>query len=276
MIESARTSESTVPVQDEHVPALPSSLNLERRGQVAVLTLAREHKRNALDDTTILGLETFFCSPPEWARVVVIRGEGNDFSAGLDLSELRQHDLLESLTHSRMWHRAFTAIEFGRLPVVAVLNGAVIGGGLELAASAHVRVAEPSAFFALPEGQRGLFVGGGGSVRLPRLIGAARMTDMMLTGRVVRGDEAERVGLAQYTAPEGEGLTKALELAESMAQVSPITTIAVLQALPRIADADRDTGLFMEALVASAASSSPEAQDLMAEFLAGRATKVGR
>lgn len=276
MIESASTSESPVPAQEEHAPALPSSLQLERRGPVAVLTLARQHKRNALDDATVLGLEAFFCSPPEWARAVVLRGEGKHFSAGLDLNELRRRDLLESLTHSRMWHRAFSAIEFGSLPVIAVLSGAVIGGGLELAASAHIRVAEPSAFFALPEGQRGLFVGGGGAVRLPRLIGAAKMADMMLTGRVLRGDEAEGVGLVQYTVAEGDGFAKALELAEAVAQVSPITTLAVLHALPRIADSDRDTGLFMEALVASAASSSHEAQHLMAEFLEGRAKKVGR
>ena len=93
-----------------------------------------------------------------------------------------------------MWHRAFERIERGRVPVVAVLKGAVVGGGLELAAAAHIRVAEPSAFYALPEGQRGLFVGGGASVRVPRLIGAHRMADMMLTGRVLDADEGHAAG----------------------------------------------------------------------------------
>lgn len=255
---------------------LPSSLRLERHDLVAVLTLDRHYKRNALDDATVLGLEAFFTNPPQWARAVVLQGDGEHFSAGLDLSELKQRNHLESLQHSRMWHRAFAAIELGRLPVVAVLTGAVIGGGLELAAATHVRVAEPSAFFALPEGQRGLFVGGGGAVRLPRLIGASRMADMMLTGRVYRGQDAECLGFAQYVAAEGEGLATALGLAESMARVSPITTMAVIQALPRIANADRDTGFFMEALMASAASSSPEAQRLMMEFLDGRGEKVRR
>src|SRR4029453_4143341 len=85
--------------------------------------------------------------------------------------------------HSMMWHRALGRIERGELPVVVVLKGAVIGGGLELASAAHIRVAESSAFYALPEGQHGLFVGGGGSVRVPRLIGAHRMADMMVTVR---------------------------------------------------------------------------------------------
>ena len=255
---------------------LPDSLRVEQRDATAVVTIERPHKRNALDDATVLGLEQLFLHPPTWARAAVLRGQGGHFSAGLDLGELRERDLLESLTHSRMWHRAFSAIEMGTLPVVSVLTGAVIGGGLELAAATHVRVAEASAFFALPEGQRGLFVGGGGSVRLPRLIGVARMADMMLTGRVHAGADAEQLGLAQYSVADSEGLDTALGIAEAMARVAPLTTVAVLQALPRIADTDRDTGYFMEALVAAASSSSPEAQERMAEFLAGRTAKVGR
>jgi hypothetical protein len=73
-----------------------------------------------------------------------------------------------------MWHAAFERIAYGRVPVVVVLHGAVVGGGLELASACHIRVAEPSAFYALPEGSRGLFVGGGGSARISRLIGVAR------------------------------------------------------------------------------------------------------
>ena len=97
-----------------------------------------------------------------------------------------------AVNHSRAWQRCFEKIEFGPAPVVAVLKGAVIGGGLELAAAAHIRVSEPTAYYALPEGQRGIFVGGGGSVRLPRLIGVARMADMMLTGRVYAARKARR------------------------------------------------------------------------------------
>ena len=91
----------------------------------------------------------------------------------------------------------------------------MIGGGLELACAAHIRVAEPSAYFALPEGQRGIFVGGGGSVRLPRLIGVARMTDMMLTGRVYSATEGASYGFAQYLTEEGGALAKAMELADT-------------------------------------------------------------
>src|SRR5947199_18746 len=104
-----------------------------------------------------------------------------------------------------------------------VLHGAVVGGGLELAAACHVRVAEESAFYGLPEGQRGLFVGGGGSARVPRLIGVARMTDMMLTGRVYDASEGLAIGISQYLVDAGQGLAKAFELAGRIAANAPLS-----------------------------------------------------
>lgn len=256
---------------------LPASLELRREGragEVAVLTLARPGKRNALDDATIEALGRFFEEPPPGVKVVVLDAEGDHFSAGLDLSELAERDAVEGLHHSRMWHRAFGRIESGRVPVIAVLKGAVVGGGLELAAAAHLRVAEDSAFFALPEGQRGLFVGGGASVRVPRLIGAHRMADLMLTGRVLGAIEAEQHGLVHYRVAAGAGLDRALELAERVASNSAVTNYAVLHALPQIAASAPEAGLLMESLMAAVAQSSVEAKERMADFLAGRAAKV--
>jgi enoyl-CoA hydratase/carnithine racemase len=255
-------------------PLLPPSLRLELLGDIAVLRLARPEKRNALDDTTVLGLETFFGAPPQGVKAVVLDAVGDHFSAGLDLSELTERDAFEGMEHSMMWHRAFERLERGRVPVVAVLKGAVVGGGLELAAAAHIRVAEPSAFYALPEGQRGLFVGGGGSVRVPRLIGAHRMADMMLTGRVLDADEGHAAGLSHYRVENG--LEHALELARKIADNSPMTNFAVLQALPRIAEANPAEGYLMEALMAAVASGSSEAKERMQAFLEKRAGKVGR
>jgi len=255
-------------------PTLPKSLKVEQRGAVAILTLARPEKRNALNDTTVLGLETFFTTLPTAVKAVVLNAEGKHFSAGLDLSELVERDVLEGVQHSMMWHRAFARIESGSIPVIAVLKGAVIGGGLELASATHLRVAEPSAFYALPEGQHGLFVGGGGSVRVPRLIGAHRMADMMLTGRVLSAQEGQDAGISHYLTGAGEGLTKALELARKIATNSPVTNFAVLQALPRIAQANPAEGFLMESLMAAVAGGSDEAKTRMRAFLEGRAAKV--
>src|ERR1700752_5351435 len=194
--------------------ARPSDLlKIEQKGAVLTVGLTRPAKRNALKDGIILAIGEAFADLPDGVGAVVIHGVGDHFSSGLDLSELTEQDATDGLRHSQMWHRVFDRIQYSRVPVIAALQGAVIGGGLELACAAHIRVAEPSAYFALPEGKRGIFVGGGGSVRLPRLIGVARMTDMMLTGRVYSATEGSSYGFAQYLVEEGGALKKALELA---------------------------------------------------------------
>jgi enoyl-CoA hydratase/carnithine racemase len=250
------------------------SLVVERRGAVLTIGVDRAHKRNAIDDATIAALERVVSDLPDDVRAIVLHGLGPNFSAGLDLNGIGDRDVAAAIEHSRAWHRCFEKIEFGRVPVVAVLKGAVIGGGLELAAATHVRVSEPSAYYALPEGQRGIFVGGGGSVRLPRLIGVARMADMMLTGRVYRAEEGAQVGFAQYLVGEGEGFAKALTLAETMAANAPLTNFAVIQALPRIADSDPRVGYLMESLMAAAAQSDGEAKARVRAFLDKRAAKT--
>jgi len=249
-------------------------LRTEAQGPVLHLRLNRADKRNALSDELIAQLHTAFVNLPAETRCVVLSGEGEHFCAGLDLSELTQRSVAEGIVHSRSWHAAFDQIQFGRVPVVAVLHGAVVGGGLELASAAHVRVAERSTFYALPEGQRGLFVGGGGAARVPRLIGAARMADMMLTGRVLSAEEGERVGLSTYLVGEGAGLAKAFELAERIAANAPLSNFAVMQALPRIADMPQAEGLFVESLMAAIAQGDEAAKQRMQAFLEGKAGKV--
>jgi len=253
---------------------LPPSLVAEQHGDVAVLRLNRAHKRNALDDETVYGLDAFFSAVPAGIGAVLLTGEGDNFSAGLDLSELTERDVTQGIAHSSMWHRTFEKIQFGKVPVVAVLHGAVVGGGLELAAAAHVRVAERSAYYALPEGSRGIYVGGGGSVRLPRLIGVARMMDMMLTGRTYSAEEGQTMGLTTYLVEPGKGFAKGLELAQRIAANAPLTNFAVLQALPRIAESDPAAGYAMEALISAIAQADPQAKARLKDFLEKRGPKV--
>lgn len=175
-----------------------------------------------------------------------------------------------------MWHAAFERVQFGAVPVIAVLHGAVIGGGLELAAAAHIRVAEDSAFYGLPEGQRGLFVGGGGSARLSRLIGVASMSDMMLTGRVLSSQEGHQAGISQYLTASGKGMEKALELAATIAKNTQMTNYGVTQVLPRIADQSIQDGMVTEALMAAVASSDPDTRGRLTAFLDLKMNKVQR
>ncbi len=249
-------------------------LRIESDEAVVHIRLMRPAKRNALNDALVAQLHTAFVNLPASARAVVLSGDGDHFCAGLDLSELGERSVAEGIHHSRSWHAAFEQVQFGRVPVVAVLHGAVVGGGLELAASAHVRVAEDSTFYGLPEGQRGLFVGGGGSARIPRLIGVARMADMMLTGRVHDAAEGQAIGLSQYLVEAGAGLAKAFELAKKIAANAPLSNYAVMHALPRIADMSQEQGLFAESLMAAIAQGDDAAKSRVRDFLDGKAGKV--
>ena len=249
-------------------------LRIEFDGPVALVRLNRPFKRNAINDELIAQIHTAFINLPDDLRAVVLSGEGEHFCAGLDLSALSERDVAGGIAHSRGWHAAFDQMQFGRVPVVAVLHGAVVGGGLELASAAHVRVAERTTFYSLPEGQRGLFVGGGGSARIPRLIGVARMADMMLTGRVLDAEEGRQAGLSTYLAEPGQGLALGIELAKKMATHAPLSNFAVMHALPRIADMPQSEGLFVESLMAAIAQGDEAAKSRMRDFLEGRAQKV--
>ena len=244
------------------------------QNEVGVIRLTRGAKRNALNDGLILSLRDLFEKMPKSVRAAVIDGEGDHFCAGLDLSELQERDASQGVFHSRMWHAALECVQYGPVPVIAALHGAVVGGGLELASACHIRVADDTTFYALPEGTRGIFVGGGGAVRIPRLIGTARMTDMMLTGRVYNAQDGERIGMAQYLVPEGKAFEKALELATRIAGNAPMTNYALTHVLPRIADQPADQGFMTEAMMAAIAQSAPEAKDRVRAFLEGRAAKV--
>jgi enoyl-CoA hydratase/carnithine racemase len=143
-----------------------------------------------------------------------------------------------------------------------------------LACACHIRVADDTTYFALPESSRGIFVGGGGAVRIPRLIGTARMVDMMLTGRVYSAEEGERIGFANYLVPKGGAFAKALELAQKVARNAALTNYAITHVLPRIAEAPGDQGFITEAMMAGITQSAPEAKNFMRAFLEGRAAKV--
>lgn len=250
-------------------------VTLDVQGDVALIGLNRPAKRNAISDALLAALDAAVNQAQRSARCLVVHGHGPCFSAGLDLAEHKARTAEEVFRHSRGWHRVFRAIREGDVPAIAAIHGACVGGGLELAAACHIRVADGTAFFALPEGTRGIFVGGGASVHVARLLGAARMADMMLTGRALDAAAAEHAGLVTYVEPGGGALAKARELAGKVAQAAPLTVLGVLQALPRIQDMAEEDGLFVESLVAALAQTGPEAQARLAAFLEKRGPKAG-
>jgi (methylthio)acryloyl-CoA hydratase len=186
-----------------------SLVTYERRGDVAVIGLNRPEKRNAVSDQVVEALADAVARASSEAKAAVIHGHGPHFCAGLDLAEHVEKPLIDAVQSSRRWHRVFERIERGTIPFVSALHGAVVGGGLRTRRVDAYPRGRAFGVLRAARGQRGIFVGGGGSVRAARLMGAARMGDLMLTGRVVDAAEAERWGIVQLSCrPEGEALTR--------------------------------------------------------------------
>jgi enoyl-CoA hydratase/carnithine racemase len=171
------------------------------------------------------------------------------------------------------WHEAFNKIEYSGIPVIAALKGAVVGGGLELASAAHIRVADQGTYFALPEGQRGLFTGGGATIRVADLVGKARMIDMMLTGRIYKGREAVDVGLCQYLI-EGDSEDKAMALARAAVQNPPLSNFAICSAISHLQNMSALDASYAEAVVAGIVNTQPASRERLAAFANKTAPRV--
>ena len=234
---------------------------------VYTITLNRPGKRNAVSDRLLEAIDKAFQSAPEDTRAIILAGEGKHFCAGLDLAEHQHREPFGVMLHSQGWHKIFHRIQHGGIPVIAAMQGAVIGGGLELATATHVRVAEPSTIYQLPEGRHGIFVGGGASVRVARIIGQGRMCEMMLTGRIYDAAEGQRLGLSHYLVGEGESLAKAQELAKRIAENSHMANWAMVTAIARITNMATDDGFYVESLTAALTQTSPEVVERIGHFL---------
>ncbi len=249
----------------------------ELEGPVALIGLNRLDKRNAISDAVINALLAAVQRAHEEANVAILHGHGSNVCAGRDLSEaLARASGKVALPRKRKrhnWHMVFNEIERGPIPFVAALHGAVVGGGLEMACAAHIRVCDDTAFFGLPEGQRGIFVGGGGTVRIQRIVGTAVMTDMMLTGRLLNAAEGLQEHIVRYVVGAGQALAKSRGLALRIAQNTIETNWKIVNVLPRIQDLSHDDGLFVEQLN-SAMARPPEVAQRLREFVEGKAAPL--
>jgi (methylthio)acryloyl-CoA hydratase len=252
------------------IAALPFEyIKVEFDGMIAIVTLNRAAKRNALDIVFIEELYSLFHAiEGSEVRAVVIAAEGDHFCAGLDLVEHHRENrsATDFMFICRRWHAAFDRIQHCGVPVIGALKGAVVGGGLELASSFHIRVADETTYFALPEGQRGIFTGGGATVRVARMVGEARMVDMMLTGRVYSGQEAVSVGLCQYLESRDNCLPKAVDIAKRAAENPPLSNFAITSAIARIGNMPATDGLFAEAFIAGITNTQEASKERLAAF----------
>jgi (methylthio)acryloyl-CoA hydratase len=245
-------------------------------GEIALVGLNRPDKRNCFNPIMMKQMRAAIERAGQEAKCGIIFGHGDNFSAGLDLRWAAQNwkeGRSQRLPFPFNRNNYFEEMARGHIPFIAALHGATLGGGLETAAAAHIRVADETAFFGLPEGTRGIFIGGGGSVRVARLIGFARMQDMMLTGRVLSAEQAERYGIVQYIVPKGGHLAKAKELALKICTNAPLSNFAITNSLPRLQDMSYDDGLFFERMVAEY-TRSPESITRLNQFLDKTAPRV--
>lgn len=203
-----------------------TSLLVERRDNgIIIITINRPERRNALDRPTLAAGRTLIrdIHYDRSARVLIVTGTGDKaFCAGADLKEREHMTMVEVRQYIRYIRDTFTEMESLPIPVIAAINGVSMGGGTEMALACDLRIASPNAKIALNETSLAIIPGGGGTVRLPRLIGRGRAKDMIMTARWVEAEEALAIGLVNRIAPKGKLMEIAIEVAEQIIRNGPI------------------------------------------------------
>lgn len=256
-------------------PQTYETITVERRGvqdRVAVITINRPEKRNALTIKTreegARALDEL--AADESCRVVVFTGAGDkSFIAGADISEFA--DQTAVMQREVMLGRSlFTAVDTFPKPVIAMINGYCLGGGCELALSCDIRLASETATFGQPEINLGIIPGGGGTQRLTRLVGEGKAMELILTGEIIDAKTAYSIGLVNMVYPASELEAKTLELANRIAEKSPIALRMAKEAVKTAARANLDEGLRREIDLFAICFSSEDKNEGVQAFLEKR------
>jgi len=249
------------------------NLQIESRGAVTILLVNRPDVLNALNRETLGEIEAaaraFVADDAQRALVVTGAGE-KSFISGADINELAVLDPRGAEDISRFGQRVFDVLEGSHKPVIAAVNGYAFGGGCELALACHVRLASENALFGLPEVSLGIIPGYGGTQRLPRLIGTGRALEIILSGRRVKADEAERIGLVNRVVPREQLLEEAVKLAEAMLKNGPLAVAAALEAVRRGLQLPQDAGLRLESSLFGILTASEDMHEGLKAFLEKR------
>ena len=241
---------------------------------IAVITVDRQEALNALNQDVLIELSLAFEAAEANAavRALVVTGAGRAFVAGADIGAMRDlSDAFGGRELSLLGQDVFGALAALPFPTVAAINGFALGGGLELALAADLRVASPTAKLGLPEVGLGLIPGYGGTQRLPRLIGQGRAFDLIMTGRHVGAEEALQLGLVNRVVDDA--VAGALELARAAAKNSPLAIGLAKEAVVRGLDVTLSQGLEIEADLFGLASTSNDMREGTAAFIEKRAAK---
>jgi enoyl-CoA hydratase len=249
-------------------------LRYELDGDIAVVTIDRQSALNALDQDLLMELALAFeiAEADANVRALVLTGAGRAFVAGADIAALKQlRDAFGGREAALSGQDVTSTLAALPFPTVAAINGFALGGGLELALAADMRVAAPGAKLGLPEVGLGLIPGYGGTQRLPRLVGQGRALDMILTGRHVGADEALAMGLVNRVVDDA--LAGAMELARQAAKNAPIALGLAKEAVVRGLDVTLNQGLEIEADLFGMATTTEDMQEGTGAFLEKRAAE---
>ncbi len=245
---------------------------VETRGRVGIITINRPNKLNALNIPTraeiVAALESFRAN--DEVRVLVITGAGEkSFIAGADITEFAGRTALDQRSIMRS-NRMFDAFEEFPKPVIAMINGFCLGGGCEVALSCDLRIASENAQFGQPEIKLGIIPGGGGTQRLTRLIGEGKAMELILTGDMIKADEAKALGLVNHVYPLAELEAKTMELANRIAEMSPIALRMAKEAVKGAARLTLRDGLDHEIDLFALCFSSEDKEEGVKAFLEKR------
>lgn len=226
------------------------NLLIDTKDHIAIVTINRPDKLNALNNLTLIELKAVFDeikNNPD-LYVVIITGSGEKaFVAGADISEINKLDIISGKEFAELGQNVFASIENFNKPVIAAVNGFALGGGCELALACHIRYASENAKFGQPEINLGIIPGYGGTQRLSKQINSGRAMEMILTGDLIDSSEALRLGLINKIFPSADLMSKVWELAEKISKKSQQTVKYILQAVNSSNEVSLEDGQLIEA-----------------------------
>jgi enoyl-CoA hydratase len=274
---SAPATSTVAPGIGSKASALPlANVLYEKKGEIAYVTVNRPQVLNALNTPTWTDLRTAFEDARDDVNIrgVILTGAGTKaFIAGADISELAHVAAFEAEQSSRFGQGVLDLIENLGKPVVAAVNGFALGGGCETAMACTIRIAVENAKFGQPEVTLGLVPGGGGTQRLPRLVGKGRALQLILSGEMISAQEAYRIGLVNEVVPAAELIPRAEAVLKKIASNAPIAVKFALEAANNGMETSQSEGLLLEAAYFGLCAATEDKKEGTTAFLEKRAPR---
>ena len=249
-------------------------MKIENNDGITILKISAPKSLNALNSTILKELGDFVDNIDPAIRVLIITGDGEkSFVAGADISEMAHLNEQEGYEFGKLGAKVFRTIETLPIPVIAAINGFALGGGCELAMCCDIRIASVKAKFGQPEVGLGIIPGFSGTYRLPKLIGQGYAKEMIYTGKIIRADEALRIGLVNSIHEPEELMPAALEMAKKMLACAPVAISLAKQSINENYDLDAPSSLELESKLFGKCFTTADQKEGMAAFLEKRPAK---